>query len=319
MSAGNGSILYRSYDGGATWSTRWSTGFAPSVAIFFDSLEAITDLGYGNTLLRTFNGGASWSPTVTTLVLGTNAISYMEGYGDSTIVVGDYGAFYISNDRGHTWPIAWGATAPFWDFCFLNKDTIFGVTGANNFGEAYITKTTNGGATWKNSFAPIPACRAIKFRTETEGYVLGTDFLNRAVISKTTDMGQTWSRFNLGISGELNDMVFLNDSIAIIVGTQGLLLRWNFKSALYTSLSEHFVGKKEVSTFPNPVRDLLFIKADLMEQLTVTLTDVCGMELLNQLFQGSAEIRTDQLATGIYFLKVARNSEIIYTSKIIKE
>lgn len=74
-----------------------------------------------------------------------------------------------------------------------------------------------------------------------------------------------------------------------------------------------------VSVFPNPVKDLLFIKTDVTEQLTITLTDVYGRELMSQAFYAKTEVKTDPLNTGVYFLKIGRENEVIYSCKVIKE
>src|SRR5690606_4608788 len=160
LSIGNNNELYRSADDGNSWSIRMDTTlFGPNAMGFFNGMEGLVDYGYGNQLLRTKNGGSVWTLTTTPF----DHVGIFKTYGDSMIIGGGIasnavGYFILSKDRGHTWPnitpFGGQGSSPL-DFCFLNSDTIFGISSPNISGKSYFIKTTNSGQNWESSLAPL--------------------------------------------------------------------------------------------------------------------------------------------------------------------
>jgi hypothetical protein len=246
---------YKSTDGGNNWILKSTTSGAFSHDfIFFDSSEGLmTD---GPFLWKTMDEGSSWTTTFSPHSVGTTAI---KRYKDSLICLGGFssssGGFVFSKNRGKTWPYGWGGPGiiEMTDFFFLNEDTIFGISKGGAF-----VKTTDGGTNWNDfSEPPISNSFGVYFKNFKEGYVVGNNLQNEGIILKTADMGETWTTFNTGIKCSLKNIALIDDSIAIVTGSDGVLLRWNYANTVFTGMGERSLETERISVFPNPVQDKL--------------------------------------------------------------
>jgi photosystem II stability/assembly factor-like uncharacterized protein len=315
-------LLYKSIDGGYNWVQKLDTAGAFSSNIsFFDSLEGIISMN--SSIIRTKNGGTSWTSTVSPLAI----TSIMVKYGDSLICIGGSdanasGAIATSKDRGNTWIQSGGFPTPATPtgFCFLNNDTIFGVSSPGNFG-AYFTKTTDGGNIWQNSPIPLFRPNGIYFRSSLEGYVVGATSQTIGVILKTNDRGQTWSTFNTGVKTTILNIAFLNDSMALLTGSDGVLLKWNYKNSMFTAIDENVQEKAGTKIFPNPVEDKLHVAFEnyIQEKLKLTITNIIGQEVYSiNNFDLKWDFDVAFLASGIYYLEIeSKNEKKVF--KMIKE
>jgi hypothetical protein len=97
-------------------------------------------------------------------------------------------------------------------------------------------------------------------------------------------------------------------------------------SLIYSQvLKLRFDGRIEVSLYPNPVRNMLNIKAELSDavKLQVRLTDVSGKMIMARDYkqqQGTwnAQINLSGLQTGMYYLQVIDGASVVYTQTINK-
>src|SRR6218665_3152118 len=237
--------LHVSLDGGNSWVKKVDTTVLIDGARFFDSQEGIMVRYFW--ILHTKNGGNTWTSSPAP---GQGA-TVIRNFGESTVAVGDaFGSFYLSRDRGYTWPTWDWISSPIADISFLNKDTIFVISlqgGANDdTSSAYISRTLNGGLNWDWSHGTIPLRnpQAACFKNFNEGYVVGTTGYRsdsesgKGRILKTTDFGKTWTFFDPQINSGLASIRFLNDSIALVGGYDGVLFTWNIKQTLFTALDE---------------------------------------------------------------------------------
>ncbi len=159
----------------------------------------------------------------------------------------------------------------------------------------------------------------ILFSSSKECYIIGKDNGN-AVIAKSADFGQNWSKFDTGISGELLQMAFLSDSVALLSGKSGLLLRWNFKSAVFTLISSINDNVLEVKVFPNPSKDVVFVEVEQNFVLyKITLYNTLGQERFKILKPlNKQQIEISNLPSGIYFIKIqSLQGDKVF--KIVKE
>jgi hypothetical protein len=228
------------------------------------------------------------------------------------------GVLYLSKDRGHSWPYVWGiggARKMPTDFYFLNKDTILGISE-----NGVLAKTANGGISWNNLITPITNAYGVCFKNKNEGYVIGANQHSIGVIAKTTDFGKTWTTFNTGISTTLLNMVFVNDSIALLTGSNGILLKYNYKTSAFTSLMKNKID--EIIFYPNPVKDVLHLdlsKLSLLDYLQINILNSLGQTVFSEKISTSdSEINLQFLHSGNYFVNFDINEEKI-TYKIIKE
>jgi photosystem II stability/assembly factor-like uncharacterized protein len=323
-SYGNNFQLYRTTDGGYNWSKRMdTTAFSGSTFVFFDENEGLTDKGIMNNLLRTTNGGAAW--TATTMPLYDMLVA--EAYSDSIVLIGGSsfpnagGECYLSKDRGHTWPYYCGLNSLPTDFFFLNKDTIFITQQPSTVGPtagiAAYAVSINKGSNWQSKDAPIYYPNGVFFKNKNEGYIIGSNQQNQGVIAKTTDFCNTWSTFNTSINTRLTNMAVLNDSIALLTGSNGVLLRWNYKISVFTSVNENSLELNGLKLYPNPVSNKLSIDNPGVPITSLSIFNTLG-EIVFKELEPKQEIETSFLKSGIYFVKV-ENKSGFKTFKIIKE
>jgi photosystem II stability/assembly factor-like uncharacterized protein len=317
LSSGYSAELYRSVDGGNNWSKRLdTTAFIPNSFTFFDGREGIVDYGYGNQILRTLNSGAAWTLTSTAMP----SITMFKSFGDSILIMGGIaspntnGIFLFSRNRGHTWPYPTEVmkSSPS-DFCFLNADTIFGISHRTIWGSTF-TRSMNGGQSWQIFPEPLYNNDGMT-KQNSEIYIVGSNDQNIGYIAKSVDFGQSWSTFNTGISTRLQNLLFLNDSIALISGTNGVLLRWNYKLSVFTGIPE-YSQINSINVYPNPVSDALNIEfknrtvvVNNKIQIINSIGEVVKEETNN--LSGNQTISINDLPNGVYFVHSVIDKEIL--------
>jgi photosystem II stability/assembly factor-like uncharacterized protein len=321
----NQTLIYKSTDGGANWTQKLDTiGHYGCYMDFFDGSEGF--YSDGTSIVKTKDGGDTWVSGYSFYSAGLLGISVIKTYGDSMVFVGGSnlynGSIFLSKDRGQTWPtsLAGGTAgdAPV-DFFFLNKDTIF-CSAFSKFGGS-LALTMNGGQTWTdNTSLPLFQPHGINFKSVKEGYVVGSNTQTIGTIFRTTDFGKTWSEFNTGIKTHFFHIAFLNDSVALLSGTNGVLLKWNYKRSVFTSLGENHFDNARLKIFPNPVSDKLHFEFEnILPGLELKITNTLGQLVYSkQNVDLQEDLEASFLKAGVYYLKL-ENDEGQKVFKIIKE
>jgi hypothetical protein len=88
---------------------------------------------------------------------------------------------------------------------------------------------------------------------------------------------------------------------------------------LPTGIKEQYISNG-LGVYPNPVLENLIV-AHTMDINSITITDILGEIVFEEknIDKERAEIKTDELKSGIYFVSVYLNNNITLTRKIIKE
>jgi len=252
---GSGKI-YRTYDGGATWTnllTQTGTyfrcvGFISSTTGFAGNVGTDYYPGVTDTVpfYKTTDGGATWIPVSYTgpVVKGLCAINTVAtpfinaGILDTNYTIYAAGrvgspAFLLkSTDNGNTW-ISKDLSAyisMITDVKFISKDTGFLFGGTNGdiaSSSARIIYTTDGGNTFTTVYQSARSFEMIwkaHFPTRNTGYATILNFgtaTTQRYIAKTTDGGLTWSELPLANNScQEFGIGFLNDQVGW-VGTDG--------------------------------------------------------------------------------------------------
>lgn len=312
--------LYRSYDGGDSWIQRSvSAGAFSHYFGFFDTLTGLrTD---GPFLEKTLNGGITWTNVTCPFFVGTTAI---KTFGDSLVCLGGVDAsgrgLVLSKNRGKTWPNGWGIlghNVEITGFSFVSNDTILAVGTGGIF-----VYTVDGGANWiDTSEPPIYDYYDAACLKSNECYLVGGNSEGYGVIAKTTDFGKTWSSLNTGFKTTLQNVEIINDSIALLAGTNGILLRWNYKTSVFTGVDEGVLADHDISLFPNPANELVTITVDFnkLGACYTTLRNQLGQKLRQtQITGANSTIDLAGLHEGIYYVEVG-SKEFFKVFKIIKE
>jgi len=320
--------LYKTSNGAASWTKMFdTTSFVDFLQLnFFDSQEGLI-LGNIYKLFRTKNGGSNWPYESYQFLMITTS----RQYSDSIICVGGAdiggnGSFLLSKDRGHNWytgGIFPGKGTPY-DFYFLNKDSIFGISGPGNMGFGpEIGISYNKGLNWNYSVITptFVTPYGIHVKSKKEIYLVGSSTNGFGFILKSVDLGLNWQYINTGIKSDLRDIVFLNDSVALISGSNGTLFKWNSKSAVFTGLKTNYLDDEWINLYPNPSKATVNvdIKSFKLEKTSLNMFNSIGEKVYSLSdFKQSQEIDISFLASGIYYLKLQSNFDQ-RVFKIVKE
>ena len=251
ISIADSSRIYRTTDGGRTWSRRWS---ATRKGTFLDAIRfwdakhgiAMSDPLDGKFLLLvTSDGGDSWSEVpaerIPPALPGEGGFaasgSCLAVDGTSHVWIASGGAavarVYHSADRGQTWsvhetPLRAGVTSA-GIFSVAFRDARHGVIAGGDYEKPSLrgrnlAATSDGGTTWTltdSAAAPVGYRSAVAFVPGARANTLiavgltGTD--------ESRDGGRTWTRVD---STAYNSAAFASEAAGWAVGPKGRIARW---------------------------------------------------------------------------------------------
>ena len=204
---GTAGSLFRSVDGGNTWSVTASTAATLAGLYFLDGNNGWA-VGAGQ-ILRTTDGGLTYSTTPTSASL--NSVYFPTN--STGIAVGNAGAVLRTTDGGATWNLLSPTSAD------LNAVYFVGTTGWI-VGDGVVLKSYDSGATWASTPVPGAVLSGVYFLNTSSGWAVGT----RGTFLKTTDGGTTWTRSNpVGVS--LSSVRFADAVTGWVAGSSGTILK----------------------------------------------------------------------------------------------
>ncbi|MEO0075683.1 MAG: T9SS type A sorting domain-containing protein [candidate division WOR-3 bacterium] len=249
-------------------------------------------------------------------------------YGDSTILMMTVGGVaYLSEDRGQNWNWVTGISHIFRKIQFINKDTIYAISqqGSN---KSYFYYSFDGGYSWSwtrvGKSSPTSyygLMYDMYFDSPTHGYLVG-DLYGTSIISETNDYGQTWTPWVAPFNNKLLSLLQVNDSIAFIGGSNGLLLKWDKTIPLTSVLSIDDISSSENQTliFPNPSNEYFTVQlSEKSFSFEITITNMMGGTVLQERISGnSATIPISKYPSGVYIITVTENNQKIVRKLIIQ-
>lgn len=247
--AGNGGIILKTTNGGATW-TPQASGVADNIrGAFVQSSTDVVMVGYNGRILRTTTGGTSWSPVASPTVRNLDDVTAV----DSTTMLavgGDSGLPVVlrSTTSGASWTdVTPGALA----------EAISAVSMANASrgwfvgGSGTVYRTDDGGLTWV--VQNILACNTSDVRgvaAISTTVVVAVGHLGR--ICRSTDAGATWSLIPSGTAENLWDIDRAADGALWVVGrsaTSSPVLRSLDDGATWSTVTTEAVNLEQVAAF----------------------------------------------------------------------
>lgn len=257
-------------------------------------------------------------------------------WGDSALILMTVDGFsFMTNDRGQTWS---------WGNCpgevhetvkYINEDTLYSVSHSGTVNpKATFSYSYDGGDSW--SFTPLGYndtggfydfySRVFDFWFETpqHGYLVGYDYdSDESIIMETFDAGLTFDTFRIGYVEELLSIINVNDSLAFIGGSNGLLLKWDKSQLVHVGEGETNNSRLTMKVYPNPVSQGLNIAFSIpVKGLNISFFDVSGKCVLTYSEQVTIPVnvlRIDKLPTkGAYMLKVESTDGVGHARVIIR-
>ena len=166
--------------------------------------------------------------------------------------------------------------------------------GTQVFRHIYITKSTDGGVTWKTPVDITPH----DIWAGMQECVFGA--MHQIVDDKIRIIYQKDFQPGLAVRGD-EDMVDMNDIVYLEVDTVGL-----FDISLSNINIENNI---EFSVYPNPAKNLvtLQINSQVNEEVQITIEDILGKTLFSKdtkMYSGlnTQKIHINELKSGIYFI-----------------
>ena len=251
LSIGDSSRIYRTTDGGRSWSLRFA---ATRKGSFFDAIQfwdarhgiAMSDPVEGRFLIiTTDDGGESWTEMPSAAMppalpgeggfAASGTCLAVLGESDVWLVSGGAASarVYHSADRGRSWtvreaPIRAGvASAGIFSIAF--RDSLHGAITGGDYQQPSLrgrnlAVTSDGGATWTladSAASPAGYRSAVAFLPGSRGRRLVTVGLTGTDVSR--DGGSTWSRVD---SVAYNSVGFATSGAGWAVGPRGRIARW---------------------------------------------------------------------------------------------
>ncbi len=307
-------IISKSTNGGQNWTTVLDTiseDFFVRGLFVFDTNNLVLPVSIYNTYVSS-NGGNDWLQGAQHNMLAPATSMKIN---DSTAIMGSLERFSITMNKGGSWQGTGFIQSSPTDFFANSFDSIYAVTesGIGSY-FCYIFGTPQTDRVDKQ--IPMMDPKGVYVVSSNEIYIVGKGWPQETGrIMKTTDLGDTWSYYNVPETENLYDMVFINDSIALIGGNTGALIRWN----KYSNMTSWDLGVIDnnyqigiVKAYPNPVNDNQTIEINTVpgDNIEINVYDFQGRKCC-LIYSGFAitdkQFITADLSlldTGIYFYDI---------------
>lgn len=312
MNDGQNSTIRRTYDGGNTWmniafqSPRGPMAFASATTGYITYNGAGVQ---GCNLYKSTDGGFTWNNTgvnigvtgITDMLIKDSTTAHVGGlYGPKLGMLNlSLPAFTLYSDSFIVQDMVYNT--PQTDIWFVAQDlTTFqtNIYKVSTMGGA-ITKVFDGSA---NNFFP----NKIDCNSNTNFIACSDD----GRVAYTYNAGNTWTIESTGMVGVVYDVAWRNNTV-IAIGDSGQI----YKRMLPASLAENS-NTSAIVVFPNPANDVITISWD-NTKANCTLFSVAGEKLKTMQLRNSTTVDINNLAAGIYFLKI-ESEKSVTIAKFIK-
>ncbi len=215
------SITIKSTDAGATWTYLTQAAenrvYENMYGIYFKDVNngvAIGGGSRGTVFLKTSDGGVNWIPNI---IPSGASPSKIYGNGNLLLIGGGENVFLRSTDYGVNWKIITPVpSSSLYTIHFPDANT--GYTAGYN---GLMLKTTDGGASWKPSYASSgfvsPNVQGIYFVSANIGYAA----YSYGMVTKTTNGGESWVKVipdTLSTTATWYAPYFINENLGYVVG-----------------------------------------------------------------------------------------------------
>jgi photosystem II stability/assembly factor-like uncharacterized protein len=207
------------------WFQQRQEGDAVLYSIDMVDSDHITAVGSEGLILQSNDGGVTWQSRASGVVNNFRRIRwYTSTLG---VILGNGGEALKSVDGGSSWlPMNTGTSDALFDIHFFDDNNWLIIGKA-----ARVLTTSNAGTTWANQGSGTNNYNEIDFRGDL-GIIVG----NKGTIRVTVDGGKRWRDRSGATNLELTSVSIGDDSTAIAVGINGIILRTQDKGDSWTEI-----------------------------------------------------------------------------------
>ena len=355
--AGEGGLILKTTNGGASWSQLFTGTSMPLMSICFTDVMHGFAAGidpfsvYEGFILKTVDGGTTWT---TPLASGSRYGLYDICFPvpDTGYAVGMFGTILKSTNSGATWSLLPVTTSSDLSGVFFTSAN----TGYAAGDMGTILKTTNGGQSWvKLTTGTTNGLLSLYFTNATTGYASGvfgtviktvnagltwsllqkvTDnhlwsvcFVNPTTgftagsggtILKTSDAGVSWVSSPSGTTNDLESLSFADATVGYVCGNSGIILKTTNGGFVGIHETLHPAGRLKL--FPNPTTGRFTIESSgITGTADLTVADIHGKEIFRQWIGNSGTpIDISSLSAGVYFIRLRTHDQVEF-GKIVKQ
>jgi photosystem II stability/assembly factor-like uncharacterized protein len=330
---GTGYDVFKTTDGGATWTSKFNTYAASLFVRFFDAQNGF--IWNRHAFASTTNGGESWNPSAVAGWSNTEGF-YTAGITNACITIGDTimggtstSRICMSPDRGVTWKFLDLVPVPFFGpqvaiFSLAFKDARNGIAlGWNQTNYiTYLAKTTDGGTTWTHmANYPFTFGSSIEYVKGTNNAYMVTDY--DGLTAYTTNAGQSWIKID---STGSQCIRFLDRQTGWIGATFSkvggpAMYKWNGGNIL-SSIKVLEAEDVSLKISPNPTSRFLTVAyAADFKPTHLSIYDTSGKLVLEKINPSlsSQVIDLQDFSNGIYLVQLKNTEGVVAAQKIVVE
>lgn len=303
-----GSSIFKTTNGGNSWSLIAVTTVGDLVGISFPTAQTGYACSENGEVLKSSDGGASWQEINTVSGQDISAIDF--GDDQTGVIVGGSGTVFQTADGGTTWQeTSPGVAQDLNDVCFTSAANVYLVGD-----EGILMHSPNGGTDWANQVSlTVSNLNAICFHDEQNGYAAGRD----GVIVYTDNAGNLWNSVTPITTERLLAIHFSDAGHGYAVGREGIILRYSVATGFQDVDDE----KARVLVCPNPVQDEGIIKIKNHHNLPwqVEIIDLSGshVKTYENITSNEMCLETDAFKSGMYIYTVKVADQQTLTGKFV--
>jgi len=343
----SGGGIFRTTDGGQTWTKQTTASYSGSSAfvntvLFFDknngwSMGDPND-GYFE-IYTTSNGGENWTRVEQTKIPFSQTGEYgtvrlRDFYGESTAWFStNKGRVFKTTDKGKNWTSYSSGLSSITDISFadVNNGVVSNViynSVSQTYTDIQMSYTTNGGATWSAPFSAktknfYGSTKAVK---DAPGVFIsvGINTSKKYGSSYSVDFGKTWFAID---NIQYTEVEFYNQDIGWAGGfnesaTVGGIYKW---SRIFDAISD-IQTHETAGIFPNPNTGLFNIHAKTAYRgaIKTEIYNIAGKLIYSQTEDNNSEtvysttVNLSNIERGIYIAKITAGNQI-FRNKVIIE
>jgi photosystem II stability/assembly factor-like uncharacterized protein len=330
---GSGGTIWKTNDGGNTWTNTITTQFIDGFANFYHAFSADTGIAMGDPtngyfeIQLTNNGGSAWNRVPSANIPPPLSGEY--GIADSYSAVGNSvwfatnkGRCFRSIDRGKNWNVTQVSSAAngIFDVCFSTEQN--GAFWSSDVISSEIYVTLDGGVTWNSVTFPsgyclVRMCSVAGF----DGGLVFTAWKNFMDVYFTPDMFTTLVKIASNIISN-GTIAFQDASTGWLAGGESgsnEIYKYNGTLSFIRS-AKKAAGKLSIIPNPSSVEALVKLPSNVSGIFELRITGITGKLIDQSIISSTNEwtkLNVSDYENGIYLVEVLSGKNILAREKLI--